>query len=102
MADGREEGGFTYTTTRLAWELIHAGPAAQQSPSRGRPIAGSSTLEGGGLTTADAWKQVDQFTTMHPGLFAGGGSAVDAHNRAEFDYWRFVDNENFATVERGL
>eukprot|EP00966_Prymnesium_polylepis_P054203 1253054-Prymnesium_polylepis.2 len=49
MAGGRKEGGFTYTTTRLAWELVHAGPV-QRSPSLGKPINGSSTLEGGGLS----------------------------------------------------
>ena len=98
MDDGRSEGGFTYTSTRIAWELIHA-TSNQQHPSHGLPVPGSSTLEGGGLTTANAWEQVDQFTTMHPGLFAGGGRLQDAQNRAEFDYWRHTDNERFASVD---
>ena len=95
---GHTESAFIYTTTRLGWELVHAGPGAQQSPSRGVPVPGTDTLEGGGITTANQWREVDQFTTLHPGIFAGG--ALDAANVAEFEYFRYTDNERVATVER--
>ena len=95
---GHTESAFIYTTTRIGWELVHAGPGAQQSPSRGLPVSGTDTLEGGGITTANQWREVDQFTTLHPGIFAGG--ALDAANVAEFEYFRYTDNERVATVER--
>jgi hypothetical protein len=51
-----------------------------------------------------AWEHVlkkspsDAFTTLHPGLFAGGGSGGGAHS-ALFDYFRFEDNEQFPVNE---
>ena len=77
-----------YTATRLMWELVHAGPSPNQWPSAGVPTNGGGG-EGGALSTADS------FTTFHPGLWAGGGS--HAGNAARFEYWRFTDNEIFAT-----
>ena len=45
------------------------------------------------MTTANQWSQSDSFTTLHPGLFAGGGGVGAT---VQFDYWRFTDNEVFA------
>ena len=92
MGSGFGEGGFTYSTTRLTWNFVHAGPGEQQFPSQGTPI-GHATSEGGGLTTANEWYYADSFTTQHPGLFAGGGGANDV---AEFNYFDYTDNERFA------
>ena len=73
---------------------VHVGPGKTQWPSAGKPAAGGG--EGGGASTANLWKQADSFTTMHPGLFAGGGGTGTA-NAARFDYWRYTDHEVFAS-----
>ena len=85
--------GYQNTATRLIWELVHAGPTKGEWPSHGMPAGGGG--EGGQLSTANEYRQVDSFTTMHPGLFAGGGNT--AGNAARFEYWRYTDNEVFAT-----
>lgn len=82
-----------YTGTRLVWEEVHAGPGENQWPSEGKPAGGGG--EGGRTSTANLWRQADAFTTMHPGLFAGGGTSMT--NAAHFAYWRYTDHEVFAS-----
>lgn len=90
--DGRTEGIWAYTSTRLVWAYHHAGPGFQQYPSRGVPY--KAMLYGGDISTANEFGQSNPFSTQHPGLFAGGGS--HAKNLAEFDYWRYTDHERDA------
>ena len=54
---------FIYDSTRLGWEATHS--------------------------QEDGWQYPLSFTTMHPGIFAGGlvGAAL------EVDYWNYTDNE---------
>lgn len=90
VGEGDREQGFTYTSTRLVWELVHTASNGTL-PSRGAPSGDGG--EGGARTTANSWTQADSFTTLHPGLFAGGSTSGNA---ARFDYWRFTDHEVFA------
>ena len=76
------------------WEEVHVGPG-NQWPSAGKPASGGSS-GGGGASTANLWKQADSFTTLHPGLFAGGG-ALGGANAVNFAYWRYTDHEVFAS-----
>ena len=74
---------------------MHAGPSSyKQYPSKGMPAGGGG--EAGGVSTANQWRSADSFTTMHPGLFAGGGQPGEQGSAVEFDYFRFTDNERFA------
>ena len=46
----------------------------------------------GYVSSKMAWHKY-AFTTLHPGLFAGGGRR---EHYVEFDYFRFTDHEVFA------
>ena len=90
------------------WEAL---PALDTSSSRGNEMTFEyvSTLMGWQAVGPDpaAWDHVDKsaptdaFTTLHPGLFAGGGATQSGKDSSVmFDYFRYTDNEVFAVDER--
>ena len=59
---------FEYVSTPMAWQAVGPDPAAWDRVYTRQPT--------------------DAFTTLHPGLFAGGGPDGGDGNLAHFDYFR--------------
>lgn len=68
---------FEYVSTLMWWQAVGPDSAAWKHEFKNSPT--------------------DAFTTLHPGLFAGGGDGR-AHS-VLFDYFRFDDNEDFPVDE---
>jgi hypothetical protein len=72
---------FEYASTYMSWTAVGPDPAAWQHVDVSTPR--------------------DAFTTLHPGLFAGGGegSSGGGGHMVFFDYFRYTDNEVFPVDE---
>ena len=68
---------FEYVSTLMWWQAVGPDPAAWEHEFKKAPT--------------------DAFTTLYPGLFAGGGRGR-AHS-VLFDYFKFYDNEEFPIDE---
>jgi hypothetical protein len=68
---------FEYASTYMSWQAVGPDAAAWKFVRKQAPS--------------------DAFTTLHPGLFAGGGDAIG--HTVRFEYFRFTDNEVFPEDE---
>lgn len=68
---------FEYASSYMSWTAVGPDPAAWDHVAKEAPR--------------------DAFTTLHPGLFAGGGSGGE--HRVFFDYFWYTDNEVFPVDE---
>ena len=78
----RTEMTFEYASSLMAWQAVGPDPAAWDHVQKHSPS--------------------DAFTTLHPGLFAGGGDnerSAAAEHSLLFDYFRFTDNEAWPVDE---
>ena len=64
---------FEYVSTPMAWQAVGPDPAAWDRVYRRAPT--------------------DAFTTLHPGLFAGGGGGAGGAHSVLFDEFVYTDNE---------
>jgi hypothetical protein len=69
---------FEYASTYMSWQAVGPDPAAWEHVDKKAPT--------------------DAFTTLHPGLFAGG-SMLGGNHSVIFDYFRYTDHEVFAEDE---
>ena len=71
---------YRYASTLMAWQAVGPDPAAWDHLQIKKPA--------------------DAFTTLHPGLFAGGGGGSGgAADAVLFDYFNFTDHEVFPVDE---
>jgi hypothetical protein len=79
--------------TEAYWRLEPTDPWEWVQPGSMYPGHGLDGRDAGYTASEMAWHKY-AFTTLHPGLFAGGGPRGTA---VLFDYFRFIDNEVFAS-----